>query len=170
MKAAVLYETKQPLKIEEIEVQPPRRGEVAVRMGAAGVCHSDYHVMNGDLPAPLPAILGHEGAGVVEAVGEGVTAVKPGDHVILLFRAPCGRCSYCAVGRPALCGLGTGVRWTGQLLDGTSRYSRGGAEIKHFNGLSTFAERSVVLEEAVVPIRADIPLELAALMGCSVMI
>jgi NDMA-dependent alcohol dehydrogenase len=169
MKAAVLYETKQPLQIEEIEVQPPRRGEVAVRMGAAGVCHSDYHVMNGDLPAPLPAILGHEGAGVVEAVGEGVRAVRPGDHVILLFRAPCGRCSYCAVGRPALCGLGTGVRWTGQLLDGTSRYSRNGAEIKHFNGLSTFAERSVVLEEAVVPIRADVPLEIAALMGCSVM-
>lgn len=169
MKAAVLYEPKQPLKIEEIEVQPPRRGEVAIKMGAAGVCHSDYHVMNGDLPAPLPAILGHEGAGVVEAVGEGVSAVKPGDHVILLFRAPCGHCSYCAVGRPALCGLGTGVRWTGRLLDGTSRFSKGDQEIKHFGGVSTFAERSVVLEEAVVPIRKDVPLEIAALVGCSVM-
>ena len=169
MKAAVLYEPKQPLKIEEIEVQPPKRGEVAIKMGAAGVCHSDYHVMNGDLPAPLPAVLGHEGAGVVEAVGEGVTSVKPGDHAILLFRAPCGRCSYCAVGRPALCGLGTGVRWTGRLLDGTSRFSKGGEEIKHFGGVSTFAERSVVLEEAVVPIRKDVPLEIAALVGCSVM-
>ena len=169
MKAAVLYEPKQPLKIEEIDIQPPKQGEVAIRMGAAGVCHSDYHVMNGDLPAPLPAILGHEGAGIVEAVGDGVTSVKPGDHVILLFRAPCGRCDYCSTGRPALCSLGTGVRWTGRLLDGTSRFSKSGQEIKHFGGVSTFGERSVVLEEAVVPIRDDIPLEIAALVGCSVM-
>ena len=169
MKAAVLYEPKQPLRIEEIEIQPPRRGEVAIRMGAAGVCHSDYHVMNGDLPAPLPAILGHEGAGIVEAVGEGVSSVKPGDHVILLFRAPCGRCDYCSTGRPALCNLGTGVRWTGRLLDGTSRFSKAGEEIKHFGGVSTFGERSVVLEEAIVPIRDDVPLEIAALVGCSVM-
>ena len=169
MKAAILYEPKQPLKVEEVDVAPPKAGEVAVRMGAAGVCHSDYHVMNGDLPAPLPAILGHEGAGVVEAVGDGVASVKPGDHVILLFRAPCGRCPYCSTGRPALCNMGTGVRWTGHLLDDTSRFSKGGQEIKHFGGVSTFAERSVVLEEAVVPIRKDVPLEVAALVGCSVM-
>src|SRR5439155_5477073 len=135
----------------------------------AGVCHSDYHVMTGDLPAPLPAILGHEGAGVVEAVGEGVTAVRPGDHVVLLFRASCGRCDYCSRGRPALCGMTREMRATGRLLDGPTRYRRGDMEIAHFAGVSCFAEQTVVLEQAVVPIRTDVPLDIAALVGCSVM-
>jgi S-(hydroxymethyl)glutathione dehydrogenase / alcohol dehydrogenase len=171
MKAAILNEPKQPLEVAQVDVDPPKAGEVAVKVAAAGVCHSDYHVMNGDLPATLPAILGHEGAGIVEAVGEGVTAVQPGNHVILLFRASCGRCEYCSTGHPALCGVGQKVRWTGQMPDGTSRFRRaeGGAEVKHFAGVSCFGEQTVVLEEAVVPIRQDAPLEIAALVGCGVM-
>jgi S-(hydroxymethyl)glutathione dehydrogenase / alcohol dehydrogenase len=171
MKAAILNEPKQPLEVTQVEVDPPKAGEVAIKVAAAGVCHSDYHVMNGDLPATLPAILGHEGAGVVEAVGEGVTAVAPGDHVILLFRASCGRCDYCSTGHPALCGIGQKVRWTGRMPDGTSRFYRvqGEGEVNHFNGVSCFGERTVVLEDAVVPIRHDAPLEIAALVGCAVM-
>src|SRR5439155_6715840 len=128
MKAAILNDPGTTLQVEDVDMQPPRRGEVLVRVAAAGVCHSDYHVMTGDLAAPLPAILGHEGAGVVEAVGEGVTAVRPGDHVVLLFRASCGRCDYCSRGRPALCGMTREMRATGRLLDGTTRYRRGDME------------------------------------------
>ncbi len=169
MKAAVLYEPKTPLRVEEVEIDAPKQGEVLVRIAAAGVCHSDYHVMTGDLAAPMPIILGHEGAGVVEAVGAGVTSVQPGDHVVLLFRASCGRCEYCSRGRPALCGLSRPTRATGTMLDGTTRYRRDGEEIKHFCGVSCFAERTVVMEQALVPIRKDVPLEIAALVGCSVM-
>ncbi|HEY8476804.1 MAG TPA: Zn-dependent alcohol dehydrogenase [Chloroflexota bacterium] len=169
MKAAVLHQVNSPLAIEEVQVDAPKHGEVLVRMAASGVCHSDLHVIKGDLAAPLPAILGHEGAGVVEAVGDGVTTVRPGDHVILLFRASCGRCRYCSLGRPALCGFGTQIRWSGRLADGTSRFRLGGQEIKHFAGVSSFAEYTVVPEQGVVPIRKDVPLDRAALVGCGVM-
>lgn len=169
MKAAVLYRTKQPLQVEEVDLAPPGEGEVMVRIGAAGVCHSDYHFMNGDLPITLPAVLGHEGAGVVEEVGPGVKALQKGDHVVLLFRAACGRCEYCARARPALCALAGQLRNTGRLLDGTSRLSRGGEEIRHFLGVSCFAERAVVPVEGAVRIPDDIPLEIAALMGCAVL-
>jgi S-(hydroxymethyl)glutathione dehydrogenase / alcohol dehydrogenase len=169
VKAAVLYEVKQPLRVEEVDLENPHRGEVLVRIGAAGVCHSDYHFMNGDLPIGLPCVLGHEGAGVVERVGEGVTMVEPGDHVVLLFRPNCGHCEFCSQGRPALCWMAGRLRNTGRLLDGTSRLSRGGEELKHFLGVSCFAERTVVPEQGVVPIPKDIPLEVAALVGCAVM-
>jgi NDMA-dependent alcohol dehydrogenase len=169
MKAAVLYEVKQRLRVEDVDLDAPRDGEVRVRIGAAGVCHSDYHFMNGDLQIGLPCVLGHEGAGVVEEVGRGVTGVAPGDHVILLFRPNCGHCEFCSQGRPALCWMAAQLRNTGRLLDGTSRLSRGGAEIKHFLGVSCFAEQTVVPEQALVPIPADIPLEVAALVGCAVM-
>jgi S-(hydroxymethyl)glutathione dehydrogenase / alcohol dehydrogenase len=169
MKAAVLYETKKPLVVEDVDLAAPRHGEVLVKIGAAGVCHSDYHFMNGDLPIGLPAVLGHEGAGVVESIGEGVTTVKPGDHVVLLFRPNCGHCEFCSRGRPALCWMAGQLRNTGHLLDGTSRLSRNGEEIKHFLGVSCFAERAVVPEQGVVPISADVPLEVAALVGCAVM-
>lgn len=169
MKAAVLRQVQTPLSVEEVEVLPPRANEVLVRLAAAGVCHSDQHVISGDLPAALPAILGHEGAGVVEAVGPGVTRVAPGDHVILLFRATCGACSYCAIGRPALCGIGLRLRATGLMPDGTSRFRQGGQELRSFAGVSCFAEYTVVLEQAVVPIRPEMPLDRAALVGCSVM-
>ena len=169
MKAAVLYEVKRPLRVEDVDLAGPHNGEVLVRIGAAGVCHSDYHFMNGDLPIGLPCVLGHEGAGIVEEVGEGVTTVKPGDHVVLLFRPNCGHCEFCSQGRPALCWMAGQLRNTGRLLDGTSRFSRGGAELKHFLGVSCFAERTVVPEQGVVPIPGDIPLEVAALVGCAVM-
>jgi len=125
--------------------------------------------MNGDLPIGLPCVLGHEGAGVVEAVGEGVTTVAPGDRVVLLFRPNCGHCEFCSQGRPALCWMAAQFRNTGRMLDGTSRLSRGGQEIKHFLGVSCFAERTVVPEQGVVPIPGDVPMEVAALVGCAVM-
>jgi NDMA-dependent alcohol dehydrogenase len=169
VKAAVLYAVKQPLRVEEVDLAPPQDGEVLVRIGAAGVCHSDYHFMNGDLPVGLPCVLGHEGAGVVEEVGAGVTTVAPGDHVVLLFRPNCGHCEFCSQGRPALCWMAGKLRNTGRMLNGTSRLSGGGAELKHFLGVSCFAERTVVPEQGVVPIGKDVPMEVAALVGCAVM-
>ncbi len=165
----MLYEVGQPLRVEEVDLEGPHDGEVLVRIGAAGVCHSDYHFMSGDLPIGLPCVLGHEGAGVVEAVGTGVTSVAPGDHVILLFRPNCGHCEFCSQGRPALCWMASQLRSTGRMLDGTSRLSREGVELKHLMGVSCFAERAVVPEQGVVPIAADIPMDVAALVGCAVM-
>ncbi|HEY8762040.1 MAG TPA: Zn-dependent alcohol dehydrogenase [Candidatus Dormibacteraeota bacterium] len=169
MKAVVLYETKQPLRVEEVELDGPRQGEVLVRVAAAGVCHSDYHFMNGDLPITLPCVIGHEGAGIVEEVGAGVSAVAPGDHVVMLFRASCGRCAFCQRGTPALCAMAGQLRNTGRMLDGTSRFHRAGADLHHFLGVSCFAERTVVPEQGVVKIKPEVPLEVAALMGCAVM-
>jgi len=169
MKAAVLYEPGQPLRVEDVELAPPRTGEVRVRVGAAGVCHSDYHVMHGDMVAVLPAVLGHEGAGVVEEVGPGVTGVAQGDHVVLLWRTSCGRCEYCSVGRPALCVVGTALRNSGLLMDGTTRLSRDDLQLRHFAGVSCFAEQTVCAQEAVLKIPEDIPMPIAALAGCAVM-
>ena len=169
MKAVVLHAIKQPLTVEDVSLDPPGRGEVLVRVAAAGVCHSDYHFMNGDLPITLPCVLGHEGAGVVEEVGEGVTSVSPGDHVVMLFRASCGRCEFCQRGRPALCSMAGSLRASGRLLDGSSRFHAAGLDLHHFLGVSCFAERTVVPEQGVVKIRPDAPLEVAGLMGCAVM-
>lgn len=166
--AAVLYEVGKPFEVREVEVAPPRAGEVLVQMSVAGVCHSDLHVMTGHLAAPLPAILGHEGAGVVAEVGAGVTSVAPGDHVIPLWRVSCGECEWCTGGRPALCAAGLEVRRTGRLLDGTSRFSADGREIKHFNGVSTFSAYSVIPERSVLQVTKDLPLDRAALLGCGV--
>jgi NDMA-dependent alcohol dehydrogenase len=166
--AAVLFETGKRLELVDVDVQAPQAGEVLIRMAAGGVCHSDLHVMTGHLVASLPAILGHEGAGVVAEVGPGVTSVKPGDHVIPLWRLSCGVCEYCSDGRPALCAEGSQIRMTGRLLDGTTRFSRGGKEIKHFAGVSSFSEYSVVPERAVLRIPDDVPLDRAALLGCAV--
>ncbi|HEX5418182.1 MAG TPA: Zn-dependent alcohol dehydrogenase [Chloroflexota bacterium] len=169
MKAAVLYAANTPLQVEELSVEDPKRGEVMVRVAAGGVCHSDLHVMNGDLGAPLPVVLGHEGAGIVEKVGEGVGDFAPGDHVLLLWRASCGHCPHCLRGRPALCEMGTGIRWSGRLTDGTSRFRRGNDEIRHFNGVSSFGELTVLPREGLVKIDPTIPLEKAAIVGCAVM-
>ncbi len=167
--AAVLYEASKPLVIEEVEVLPPQAGEVTVRMKAAGVCHSDLHVMKGDLPMPAPIILGHEGAGVVEEVGAGVTSVAPGDHVIPIWRASCGRCDYCMQGKPALCDMGTAMRFTGFMPDGQTRFrSAAGQAIRHYAGVSTFSSLSTMPEAAVVKIDPDFPLWKAALIGCGV--
>jgi S-(hydroxymethyl)glutathione dehydrogenase / alcohol dehydrogenase len=166
--AAVLFEVGKKLELCEVDVQAPGPGEVLVRMFAGGVCHSDLHVMTGHLTAALPAILGHEGSGVVAEVGAGVMSVKPGDHVIPLWRVSCGACEYCSDGRPALCPEGTQVRMTGRLLDGTTRFSLGGREIKHFAGVSSFSHYSVIPERAVLRIPEEFPLERAALLGCGV--
>ncbi len=167
-RAAVLFEAGQKLEVREVEVQDPGPGEVRIEMVAGGVCHSDLHVMTGHLSAPLPAVLGHEGAGIVSDTGAGVTSVRPGDHVIPLWRLSCGECVYCTGGRPALCAAGTEIRWSGRLADGTSRFKLDGAEIKHFAGVSSFSNYTVVPEKAVLKIPDDLPLERAALLGCAV--
>lgn len=166
--AAVLFQPNSPLDVVEIDVEPPRAGEVLVEMAAGGVCHSDLHVMRGELIAPTPAVLGHEGAGVVAEVGAGVASVAPGDHVIPLWRLSCGRCPFCTGGRPALCPAGTKVRNTGLLPDGTTRFSLDGQPIKTYAGVSTFSRYTVIPERALLKIPADVPLPLAALLGCAV--
>lgn len=167
-KAAVLFEVGQKLTIQEVDVEAPRPGEVLVRMAAGGICHSDLHVMNGHLSTPLPAILGHEGSGIVVDVGPGVTSVQPEDHVIPLWRMSCGQCEYCSDGRPALCPAGTQIRMSGRLLDGSTRFKLNGMEIKHFLGVSSFSEYSVIPEKAVLKIPRDLSLDRAALFGCGV--
>ena len=166
--AAVLYAAGTPLRLEQVEVLPPQRGEVLVRIYAGGVCHSDLHVMKGHLPMPKPIILGHEGSGIVEEVGEGVTSVQQGDHVIFIWRVSCGSCDYCSSGRPALCDVGTQVRVTGLMPDGTTRFRLNGEPIRHFAGVSSFSELSTMPEAAVLKIPQDFPLDKAALLGCGV--
>jgi len=166
MKAAVLYEVRQPLVIEEVELDPPKAGEVLVKMEATGVCHSDLHYYTGDIPRDMPLVLGHEGAGVVQEVGEGVTSVQPGDHVVMSFLPSCGRCKYCQSGHPVLCELSANLR-SGGLLDGTRRLHKpDGTDINHFLFVSTFAEYSVVPEASVIPMPKEAPLEKLCLLGC----
>jgi S-(hydroxymethyl)glutathione dehydrogenase / alcohol dehydrogenase len=167
MRAAILYEAGEPLRVEDVEVDPPRMGEVAVRMAASGVCHSDLHVVDGIHPHPRPAILGHEGAGVIEAVGPGVTALGPGDHVILSWLPYCGRCRFCVAGRPNVC---ENLGWSddGHMMDGTTRFHRDGSAIHH-STTSSFAERTVVPAQTAILIDSDLPLAEMALMGCAVM-
>jgi len=167
-RAAILFEVGQKFDIREVEVNEPQAGEVLVRMVVGGICHSDLHVMRGHLDAPMPAILGHEGSGIVTEVGSGVTSVVPGDHVIPLWRLSCGECKYCTSSRPALCSVGLKLRNTGRLMDGTSRFTLDGAEIKHFLGVSTFSEYSVIPEGSLLKIPQDFPLDRAALLGCAV--
>ena len=166
MKAAVLYDYNTPLVVEDLELDPPQAGEVRVRTGAAGICRSDYHFMAGEARHPLPTVLGHEGAGVITEVGEGVTRVKTGDRVILSFVPNCGRCHFCAVGRPNLCDAHAAT--VGTMFDGTTRLHKGDQSITHFAKLACFAEELVTPESACVPIDEDVPLEVAALIGCCV--
>lgn len=168
MRAAVLHRPGAPLTIEDVDLDDPGPGEVAIRVLAAGVCHSDLHYMNGDLTARLPAVLGHEGAGIVERVGEGVTRVRPGDTVITLWRPRCGDCRFCTTGRPALCALGRVQAASGGLLDGTSRLNLNGEKLHHLMGVSCFAERCVVSDRSVVVIDPATPPEIAAITGCAV--
>jgi len=165
-KAAVLYEAKKPLVVEEIEIEEPRQNEVLVKVAAAGVCHSDLHFIEGLWPFPLPAVMGHEGAGVVERVGEGVTSVKPGDHVILSWVPSCGICRECVTGKPYLCSGGFPPH---AMKDGTSRLKKGDRQLFHFTAVSSFAQYLVTHEAAMVKIRDDAPLDKVALIGCGVM-
>lgn len=168
VKAALLNAPRQPFAIETLDLDSPGAGEVLVKLAASGVCHSDYHLVTGDTQHPLPVIAGHEGSGVVEAVGEGVTRVKVGDHVALNWTPDCGRCFYCLRGMPNLCDTYTTPIWAGTMLDGTTRTHQNGKDIFLYCGLGTFAEYSVVPEASCVPIRRDVPLKAAALIGCAV--
>ena len=167
MKAAVLYEPRQPLLIEDLQLDPPQAGEVRVQVAANGVCHSDLHVMTGDMRMPLPIVLGHEGAGIVTEVGPGVRSVQEGDHVVLCFQPVCGICQACTQGRPNLCE--TRPRALGVLLDGTTRLHKNGQRVHHFAYTASFAEETVVPESCAIKIRPDIPLDRACFVGCAVM-
>ena len=177
IKAAVLrrmgveapYAETKPLSIETVELDPPGREEVLVRIGAAGLCHSDLSVINGDRPRPLPMALGHEAAGVVEEVGEGVRDLARGDHVVMVFMPSCGHCLPCAEGRPALCEPGAAANGAGTLLSGARRLHCDGADVNHHLGCSAFAEYAVVSRRSVVKIDPELPLEEAALFGCAVL-
>src|SRR5688572_27719342 len=167
MKAAVLYKANTPLEVVDVEQEGPRAGEARVKVKAAGVCHSDWHIINGDWTMPLPMVLGHEAAGIVEEVGAGVTTVKPGDHVIFSFRPQCGHCLYCSIGRSILCdGHNDTPRF--MLFDGTTRMSRNGEGLNQLARIGTFAEKVVCPAEQLVPIRKEMPWPQAALMGCCV--
>jgi S-(hydroxymethyl)glutathione dehydrogenase/alcohol dehydrogenase len=168
-RAVVLRQFDQPPRIEEIEVAPPARGEVLVRIVNAGVCRSELPVIHGQRSIPLPIVLGHEGAGVVERIGEDVRAVAPGDRVVLVWRAPCGRCPSCAIGRPALCEEAARASAAGSMPDGTLRFSQNGEPLHHFLTTSCLQEYTVVHEKAAIPIPSDLPPAVAALMGCGVL-
>lgn len=165
MRAAVLHEAHAPLTIEDVSLTKPKRREVLVRTAFAGLCHSDLHFMEGLYPAPLPCVLGHESAGIIEAVGEDVTYVKPGDHVTTCLSVFCGDCSYCVTGRPNLCDNAEV-----KFLPGQSRRLswKGGEVMNQMFQLSSFGEQMLVHEHAVVKIDQDIPLDIAALVGCGV--
>ena len=166
MKAAVLVEANEPLRIEDVELDPPKAHEVRVRIAAAGVCRSDLHFMRGEAAIAKPAVLGHEGSAIVEEVGEGVTRVAPGDHVILSFVPFCGRCPSCISGRANLCDthLATGP----SMFDGTRRLHWNGKDLAHMGKVACFAEQAVVPENGCMKIDPDFPLPQAALIGCSV--
>jgi alcohol dehydrogenase len=167
------YATTRPLAIRTVELDPPGPGEVLIRVAAAGLCHSDLSVINGDRPRPMPMALGHEASAVVEAVGDGVVDLKKGDHVVVVFVPSCGHCAPCAEGRPALCEPGAVANGGGTLLSGERRlhFQHGDAvgPLNHHLGCSVFAEYAVVSRRSLVPIDAEVPLEHAALFGCAVL-
>jgi S-(hydroxymethyl)glutathione dehydrogenase/alcohol dehydrogenase len=165
--AAVLYDVNKPYSIETVELDPPKRGEVLVKVGAAGVCRSDLHFQKGEATIAMPAVLGHEGAGTVAAVGEGVGMVRPGDRVILSFVPNCGHCHSCETGRPHLCD--EHARTTGKLFDNTSRlHTQAGHDVAHMGKVACFAEYAVVPEAGCIPAPAALDFPQMALIGCSV--
>ncbi|WP_275661822.1 S-(hydroxymethyl)glutathione dehydrogenase/class III alcohol dehydrogenase [Laribacter hongkongensis] len=168
-RAAVAFAAGQPLEIVEVDVAPPQKGEVLVRIVATGVCHTDAFTLSGDDPEGVfPAILGHEGGGIVEAVGEGVTSVAVGDHVIPLYTAECRECKFCKSGKTNLCQAVRATQGKGLMPDGTTRFSYKGQPIYHYMGTSTFSEYTVVPEISLAKIPKDAPLEKVCLLGCGV--
>ena len=163
------YAASRPLEIRTVTLDPPGRDEVLVRIRAAGLCHSDLSVINGDRPRPMPMALGHEAAGEVEAVGEGVDDLQPGDRVVMVFMPSCGHCGPCAGGRPALCEPGAAANGKGELLGGGRRLHLGEETLNHHLGCSAFAERAVVSRRSLVRVPDDLPFEHAALFGCAVL-
>ncbi|NBW09479.1 MAG: alcohol dehydrogenase [Caulobacteraceae bacterium] len=169
MGAAHPYADSRPLAVETVTLDPPGSGEVLVAIRAAGLCHSDLSVINGDRPRPLPMALGHEAAGVVEAVGDGVTDLAVGDHVVMVFMPSCGHCNPCAEGRPALCEPGAVANGKGELLSGGKRIHHDGEALNHHLGCSAFADRAVVSRRSLVKVDPELPLDEAALFGCAVL-
>ncbi len=168
-RAAIAWAAGQPLAIEEIDVEGPRAGEVLVRLVATGVCHTDAFTLSGEDPEGLfPSILGHEGGGVVEEVGAGVTGLKPGDHVIPLYTPECGTCDFCTSGKTNLCQAIRVTQGQGLMPDGTSRFSANGRPVFHYMGTSTFSEYTVLPEIAVAKISTAAPLEKVCLLGCGI--
>lgn len=177
IKAAVLremglpqpYADSRPLHIDELELDPPGAGEVLVEVKAAGLCHSDLSVINGDRPRPTPMALGHEAAGIVRELGPGVDDLEVDDHVVMVFVPSCGHCLPCMEGRPALCEPGNAANAAGLLASGERRIHRGGEPVNHHMGVSAFAEFAVVSRHSLVKVDRDLPLDEAALFGCAVL-
>ncbi|MGN5049016.1 S-(hydroxymethyl)glutathione dehydrogenase/class III alcohol dehydrogenase [Aeromonas veronii] len=168
-KAAIAWGPGQPLSIEEVEVMPPQAGEVRVRIVATGVCHTDAFTLSGEDPEGVfPCILGHEGGGIVESVGEGVTSVKVGDHVIPLYTPECGECKFCKSGKTNLCQKIRTTQGKGLMPDGTTRFSKDGQPIYHYMGTSTFSEYTVLPEISIAKVDPAAPLEEVCLLGCGV--
>jgi len=176
IKAAVLrrsdlprpYAKSKPLTIEEIDLDPPQRGEVLVQIKAVGLCHSDLVAINGERGKPMPIVIGHEAAGIVVELGAGVTGLEVGDHVVPSYVASCGHCEMCDVGRPALCEPSTIANAAAVLRDGSTRLHKDGSRIHHHSGVAGFAEYAVIAKEALVKIDRDVAFEHAALFGCAV--
>ena len=168
IQSAVLFEPHKQFEILDLDLQDPGPGEVLVKISAAGVCHSDWHLVSGATKHPMPVVAGHEGSGIVEAVGPGVTSIRPGDHVVLNWAPDCGHCFYCLRGKPNLCETWTAPIWAGTMLDGTPRLSLNGRPVYHYCGLASFATHAVVPQQSCVVVRRDVPLPVAALVGCAV--
>lgn len=169
MGAPAPYAESAPLHLDEVDLDPPGPGEALVRIVAAGLCHSDLSVIEGNRPRPMPMVLGHEAAGVVEECGPGVDDLVPGDHVVCVFVPSCGHCLPCAEGRPALCEPGAAANGSGTLLGGARRLRRGGEVLHHHLGVSAFAQHATVSRRSLVRIDRALPLEEAALFGCAVL-
>ena len=167
-RAAVLWERGQPLSVEEVELAPPGPGEVLVEIKAAGVCHSDLHPAHDDWPIRTPIVLGHEGAGIVREVGDGVSSLKPGDHVVLCWAPACGSCPYCRDGRAILCERLDRTTYRNKLPSGATKLRARGQEVAHFLGTACFARHVVIPEEGAVPVPADVPFDALATVGCAV--
>src|SRR3712207_5607744 len=167
IRAAVLETFGEPLVVQEVDLAGPGPGEVLVRLQACGVCHTDMYTASGVDPSGYaPTVLGHEGAGVVEAIGEGVSSLAAGDHVVTLFSPQCGECVHCRSPKTNICLAIREQQNKGYLPDGTTRLSRGGGELRHFMGCSTFAEATVMPEIALAKVSPDAPLEAACLFAC----
>ena len=168
-KAAIAWGPNQPLTIEEVDVMPPQAGEVRVRIIASGVCHTDAYTLSGEDPEGVfPAILGHEGGGIVESIGEGVTSVQVGDHVIPLYTPECGECKFCKSGKTNLCQKIRATQGKGLMPDGTTRFHKDGQPIFHYMGCSTFSEYTVLPEISLAKVNKDAPLKEVCLLGCGV--
>jgi NDMA-dependent alcohol dehydrogenase len=168
IRAAVLHAPREPFVIEQLELAEPRAGEVLVRLVACGVCHSDWHLVTGDTNHPMPVVAGHEGAGIVEAIGPNVDDVRVGDHVVLSWAPSCGHCFYCTRGNVNLCDTYTGPIWSGTMLDGTTRLRLRERDVFSYCGTAAFATHTVVPRASCVVFRKDVPLRYACLIGCAV--